>query len=93
MRIHIAMILTLGVILTAAPAARADDDRTGTALTLEDCIARAVRHNLNVAVEVVGPELAAASLARTREKYLPQLDLRFNGDSQEQFFMRQSPPP
>jgi outer membrane protein TolC len=84
MRIRIAMILALGAILAVAPAARAAGDKTGTALTLEDCIARAVRHNLNVAVEVVGPELAAASLARTREKYLPQLDLRFNGDSQEQ---------
>lgn len=84
MKPHLAMALVLAAVLTAAPAAYSENEETGMALSLEDCLTRAVRHNLNVAVEIIGPELAAASLNRAREKYLPQLDLRFSGDSQEQ---------
>jgi outer membrane protein TolC len=54
------------------------------ALTLDDSIARALRNNLNVAVEVVGPELAGASLSQARQFYVPTLQADFTANRYEQ---------
>ena len=42
-------------------------------LTLEECITKSMRNNLNVAVEVLNPELADISISLAREKFLPTL--------------------
>ena len=46
-------------------------------LSLEDCLVRAIRTNLEVAVEVINPELARLSVAGAKEKFLPSLSLNF----------------
>lgn len=46
-------------------------------LTLEECILRALKDNLNVAVEVINPDLADASLTRAKETFMPRLDVDF----------------
>jgi outer membrane protein TolC len=43
------------------------------ALSLEDCILKAMKNNLNVAVEVLNPELADISVSRAKENFLPSL--------------------
>jgi outer membrane protein TolC len=52
-------------------------------LTLEDSIVRALKNNLNLAVEVFNPELADASLSLAKEAFLPSLDLNY-GDEKTQ---------
>jgi outer membrane protein TolC len=43
------------------------------ALSLEDCLVRAMKNNLGVAVELFNPELAGANLSRAREQFYPTM--------------------
>jgi outer membrane protein TolC len=47
-------------------------------LTLEDCIIKAMENNLDIAVEVLSPELSDISIALAKEKFIPQLSMSFN---------------
>lgn len=47
-------------------------------LTLEECITKAMRDNLNVAVEVLSPELADTSISFAKERFLPSLTFGYN---------------
>ena len=51
-------------------------------ITLDDCIAQAVRRNLGVAVQVYSSELADLALSRSREKFLPSLSFDFGNQNQ-----------
>lgn len=42
-------------------------------LSLEECIVEAIENNLQIAVQVLNPEIANVSVARANEKYLPSL--------------------
>lgn len=53
-------------------------------LTLENCIIRAIEHNLGVAVEVYTPQLADLSVSRAKEKFLPRFSIDFNRESTKQ---------
>lgn len=46
-------------------------------LTLEECVIKALKDNLNVAVEVINPELADTSVTRAKEVFMPRLDIGF----------------
>ena len=46
-------------------------------LSLDESIATALRNNLNVAVEILNPELSEISISQAKEKFLPQLALEF----------------
>jgi len=48
------------------------------ALSLEDCILKAMENNLNVAVEVLNPELADISVSRATEDFLPSLSFGYS---------------
>lgn len=52
-------------------------------LSLDDCIIMALKNNLNVAIEVLNPELSALSVDRAEEKFLPTLSLSLNQRSTE----------
>lgn len=58
-------------------------DPKEVSLTLEEAIVKALKNNLNVAVEVLGPDMAEASVSRAREIFLPRLDLDFGNDRSE----------
>ncbi len=58
-------------------------DQTGMKLTLEDCILKALKNNLNLAVEVYNPELADAALSQAREFFLPSLDFSYDREGTE----------
>jgi outer membrane protein TolC len=47
------------------------------ALSLDECIKTALQNNLGVAVEILSPEISDASVALARERYLPQLSIRY----------------
>ena len=52
-------------------------------LSLEDCIAKALKNNLKIAAEVYTPELAGASLTRAKEFFMPRLDLNYGNQREE----------
>ena len=51
-------------------------------MTLNDCIAQAVKRNLGVAVQVYTSELADLAVSRSREKFLPSLSFDFGNQDQ-----------
>ncbi len=53
-------------------------------LTLEECITKAMRNNLNVAVEVLNPELADISISLARERFLPTLSFDYNLEDRDE---------
>jgi outer membrane protein TolC len=46
-------------------------------LSLEDCIVKALKDNLRVAVEIYNPELADVSLTKAKEFFMPRFNLEF----------------
>jgi outer membrane protein TolC len=50
-------------------------------LSLSECIEIALRNNLNVAVEVLNPQLSDLSVSRAKEKFLPQLSFGYGNQN------------
>lgn len=77
--------LCLGLALAAAAGlpARAQEAAGILTLTLNECIERALQNNLSLQVAILGPESAALSLQRSREKYLPTLAMNYQKRSSE----------
>lgn len=61
----------------------ASGDGNVLALTLDEAIARAVKNNLDIAVQSFTPELAAGQLLKAREFFLPQFALSLGNDHSE----------
>jgi outer membrane protein TolC len=76
-------VLALAVLLglTAVVSASAQD-RQVLNLGLEDCIAKALKNNLNVAVERLNPGLADTQVTKAREFFLPSLQLSYGSNRQ-----------
>ena len=47
-------------------------------LSLEDCIVKAMRNNLSVAVEILNPEMADISISLAKERFMPDLSFGYN---------------
>lgn len=50
-------------------------------LSLEDCVLKAMKNNLGVAVEVLNPELAAISVSKAREKFMPSFTIGYGTEN------------
>ena len=59
-------------------------EKKDVSLTLEDSIVQALKNNLNVAVEVLTPELASASVSRARQYFMPTFQVDLTGNRMEQ---------
>ncbi len=75
------IILVLVLTLFFKPSFSQEDK--ALSFSLEDCIVKALKDNLNVAVEVYNPDLADASLTKAKEFFLPRLDLGFGNERTE----------
>ncbi|MBN1939525.1 MAG: TolC family protein [Candidatus Aminicenantes bacterium] len=78
-RILAAMIIIIGSLWSPISAA----ERKVLTLTLDEAIARALKNNLDIAVQAFNPELAAGQLIKAREAFLPQFALTFGSDHSE----------
>ncbi len=47
-------------------------------LSLEDCIAGAIKNNLGIGVEILNPEIADASVSRANEKFMPSFSFSYS---------------
>jgi len=65
----------IAVALMLAPAVTAQEAQGTLSLSLEDCIVRALKDNLGVAIQVLGPQISAESVNAAQEKYIPTLSL------------------
>ncbi len=68
---------TLGIFvfltLFLAASSLAQQKEKTLSLSLEDCILKAMENNLDVAIEVLNPELADISVSKAQEKFIPSL--------------------
>src|SRR5512136_385865 len=53
-------------------------------VSLEDAIAKALKNNLDVAVEVISPGLASASVSRAKQYFSPTFQVDLSGNRMEQ---------
>jgi len=67
-----------------ATASFAQQEEKALSLSLEDCILKALKNNLGVAIEVLNPELADISVSRAQEKFLPSLSFDYGRRSTNQ---------
>ena len=82
-RISIVPAVMLILILAAAVPAAAQEAKSPLSLSLEDCIVKALRDNLGVAIQVLGPESAAEGVNAAQEKYIPSLSLSYQSRKTE----------
>jgi len=76
----------LGILLifTLAAFLPAQQQESSINLSLEDCIVKAMKYNLGVAIEVLTPENRQYALGVANEKFLPALNFNFFLTDQQQ---------
>lgn len=67
-------IIILSIIMFAAGGWSQDNK---LALSLDECIKTALKNNLGLAVEILNPELADASISLARERFLPEFSMMY----------------
>jgi len=77
---------TLGVLLIFALAtfSQAQQQESSIKLSLEDCIVKAMKYNLGVAINVLTPENRQYALGVANEKFLPAMSFSFYLSDQQQ---------
>jgi outer membrane protein TolC len=77
---------TLGILLIFALSTLlpAQQQESSIHLSLEDCIVKAMKYNLGVAIDVLTPENRTYALGAAKEKFLPSLSISFYLTDQEQ---------
>jgi len=67
-------ITILIILMFAAVGGTQENERS---LSLDECIKTALENNLGLAVEILNPEIADASISLAKERFLPQLSMRY----------------
>ncbi len=66
----------IAVSLALAPAVPAQEAQGPTlSISLDECIARALKDNLGVAIQVLGPQISSEGLNQAQAKYIPTLSM------------------
>jgi len=66
----------LGLLLAGTWLIQAQEEQP-LKLTLEDCILRTIQNNLGVSVQKLNPEISAAALSRSKEKFYPTMQFGY----------------
>ena len=78
-------ILPLGMLVLGLTAGWAQEKKPGELeLSLEDCVARALKRNIGLSVQVLGPEISSEALNQAQDKFLPSLSLSVQTQDQNQ---------
>ncbi|MBM3296303.1 MAG: TolC family protein [Candidatus Aminicenantes bacterium] len=76
-------ILAVLVAAASAPALPSMQEEDAVLrLSLEDCIAKTLKNNLDLAAEMLEPELASVSVTLAGEKFMPSLSLSYTQQDQ-----------
>ena len=74
MRLKATLSLAALALVLAAPGF--GQEAPGTlSMSLEECIVKALKDNLGIAIQVLGPELSAEAVNLAREQYIPTISL------------------
>ncbi len=77
-------LITLCCLLFPAMALAQEEKGKVLNLTLEEAVARALKNNLQLAIQLLSPELADLSVKRAKEKYIPTMSFNFSRRSTNQ---------
>jgi outer membrane protein TolC len=83
MKKHHCWAVGLLVLILAATGWAQDNKRT-MSLSLEECIATTLKHNLGLAIQVLNPDVSRAGITRAEEKFMPTLSFSWNKQSSQQ---------
>jgi outer membrane protein len=76
--------LLLAGVLALAGHGSAQQTAGGTmSISLDDCIARALKDNLGVAISILGPETSGQAVSQALERYIPTLSLSIRSQKTE----------
>jgi len=81
MKRKMSFILLLILALVFKPSFSSEENILS--LSLEDCVLKALKDNLRVAVEIYTPELAEVSVTRAKETFIPRFDLSYGTEQTE----------
>ncbi len=73
-RIGITLFLTLFTISISF----AQQEEKTLSLSLEDCIVKAMKNNIGVAIEILNPELSDIGISLAQERFLPSLNFNYS---------------
>lgn len=68
-----ATLALLALVFIASAPAFGQDAKGTLSVSLEECIVKALKDNLGVAIQVLGPEISGEGVTRAQEKYIPTL--------------------
>ncbi len=74
--------LLVGALILAGPVF-AQQAQGVLEMSLEECIVKALKDNLGVAIQVLGPQIAAEGVSAAQEKYIPSLSLSYQSRKTE----------
>lgn len=76
--------LPLVIIALALAAPGVGQEAKGTlSISLDECIIRALKDNLGVAIQVLGPEISGEGVNQAQEKYIPTLSMSVRSSKAE----------
>ena len=76
MRLKATLPLAALALVLAVPSFGQNAPAQGiVSMSLEECIVKALKDNLGVAIQVLGPQLSAEALSQAREQYIPTMSL------------------
>ncbi|MGB8953580.1 MAG: TolC family protein [Candidatus Aminicenantales bacterium] len=76
------LLMTVLILALVAGEGRCQEKEI-LSLSLEECLAKALKNNLQVAVEVYNPELADIAVTRAREIFTPRFEMNYGSEHQE----------
>ncbi len=77
----LALVLILAISSLGIPAAA--QQKKEVPLSIEESIVQALKNNLNLAVEVLNPEIASSNVVKAKELFIPQLALSIGKEHTE----------
>ncbi|OGD16949.1 MAG: hypothetical protein A2V76_05770 [Candidatus Aminicenantes bacterium RBG_16_63_14] len=78
-----ATLILLGFALLAAASAFGQEAPGTLSMSLDECIVKALKDNLGVAIQILGPEISAAGVNQAQSKFIPTLSLSASTRSTE----------
>lgn len=79
------IILTLGLVLLTSVFLFAQEQKDEEiSLTLMDCILKALKDNIDISIDAYNPDISEFAVKRSREMFMPQLNLGYETNSNNQ---------
>lgn len=78
-----ALFPLIALALVLATAGFGQEAAGSLSISLEDCVLRALKDNLGVAIQVLGPQISSEGVNQTQAKYIPTLSMSASSRKQE----------